>query len=265
MEPLTAYLIGTGLSIGAQTINTAIQNRRGKKEAEKASALEEELRATGMPKMETPEEYFQLYEQAKENKAANLAIENAKSNMATVTDALSAGGSRALLGGLNQVSRQTTGDIYNIAAKADQQELGALETLANAQARTGQLNTQLGATQYMQDLQGAQMAYQAGRQMQASAVDNLGATVSTFGQGMANQALPGLIAKTGMKTPGEFSHDDNPIDLVRNGEKIGEATGGEYIFNPDQSKKMRELAEKEKSPLGRYVVSLLNRFDKKAQ
>ena len=101
--------------------------------------------------------------------------------------------------------------------------------------------------------------------MQAGATDNMASTFSALGQSAANQALPGLIGEDGMKTPGEFSHDENPIDLVRNGEKIGEATGGEYIFNPDQSKKMRELAEKEKSPLGKYVVSLLNRFDKKAQ
>ena len=265
MDPATLYLLGTLGSIGVQGIASGIQGMQGRKEARKAEALEEELRATGMPKMETPEEYFQLYEQAKENKATKLAIENAKANMSTVTDALSAGGSRALLGGLNQVSRQTTGDIYKIAAAGEQQELGALETLANAQARTNQLNTQLGATQYMQDLQGAQMAYQAGRQMGATATDNMASTISAFGQSAANQALPGLIGEDGMKTPGEFSHDDNPIDLVRNGEKIGEATGGEYIFNPEQSEKMRELAEKEKSPLARYVVSLLNRFDKKAQ
>ena len=265
MDPFTLFLIGTGVRLGAQVIASGIQVMHGRKEAIKSESREEELRAAGMPKMETPEEYFQLYEQAKENKAANLAIENAQANMATVTDALSTGGSRALLGGLNQVSRQTTGDIYNIAAKADQQRLGALETLANAQQRTSQLNTQLGATQYMQDLQGAQMAYQAGRQMGATATDNMASTFSALGQSAANQALPGLIGEDGMKTPGEFSHDDNPIDLVRNGEKIGEATGGEYIFNPEQSEKMRELAEKEKSPLGRYVVSLLNRFDKNAK
>lgn len=73
------------------------------------------------------------------------------------------------------------------------------------------------------------------------------------------------FGKDGMKTPGEFSHDSNPIDLVKDGEKIGEATGGEYIFNPTQSKKMKELASKEKSPLAKYVVGLLNKFDKKAE
>lgn len=37
-------------------------------------------------------------------------------------------------------------------------------------------------------------------------------------------------------TPGEFSHDTNPIDMVaEDGTKVGEVTGGELIFNPDQS------------------------------
>ena len=68
-----------------------------------------------------------------------------------------------------------------------------------------------------------------------------------------------------MKTPGEFSHEKNPIDLVQDGKKIGEATGGEYIFNPEQSEKMRELAEAEKSPLSKYVIGLLNKFDNQAR
>jgi hypothetical protein len=45
------------------------------------------------------------------------------------------------------------------------------------------------------------------------------------------------------KTPGEFSHDDNPIDIVQEGAKIGEMTGGEYIFNPKQAEEMRKLSE----------------------
>lgn len=42
----------------------------------------------------------------------------------------------------------------------------------------------------------------------------------------------------GMVTPGEFNHDTNPIDLIHNGEKIGEATGGEAIVNSEQMKKI---------------------------
>lgn len=76
------------------------------------------------------------------------------------------------------------------------------------------------------------------------------------------------------KTDGEFSHKKNPIDLVQDGQKVGEATGGEYIFNPEQSKKMNELAKKateggSKSQkanamqkLAKFVRTTLKRFEK---
>lgn len=51
--------------------------------------------------------------------------------------------------------------------------------------------------------------------------------------------------KAPMVTPGEFSHDTNPIDMVaEDGTKVGEVTGGELIFNPDQSETIEELVEK---------------------
>lgn len=39
----------------------------------------------------------------------------------------------------------------------------------------------------------------------------------------------------GMMTEGAFNHNTNPIDLVQDGQKVGEATGGEYILNPEQA------------------------------
>lgn len=85
-----------------------------------------------------------------------------------------------------------------------------------------------------------------------------------------------LNAKKGavVKTDGAFSHKKNPIDLVQNGEKVGEATGGEYIFNPEQAEQMYELAEKategrsksEKTnamqKLAKFVRRTLKRFEK---
>ena len=79
------------------------------------------------------------------------------------------------------------------------------------------------------------------------------------------------------KTKGEFSHEKNPIDLVQNGQKVGEATGGEYIFNPQQSEKMKELAKQATEArsedkrlsamekLAKFVRELLNRFEKDTQ
>ena len=72
-------------------------------------------------------------------------------------------------------------------------------------------------------------------------------------------------------TPGKFSHETNPIDLVqKNGngedEKIGEMTGGEAIVPPKNVKQIRNMIAKKD---GKSLVSLMNRlltkWDKEAE
>ncbi len=66
---------------------------------------------------------------------------------------------------------------------------------------------------------------------------------STTGMGLSaaqRAQMPfmfGRFKKGGMTTPGEFSHKSNPIDIMKDGAKIGEMTGGEAILNPEQQKK----------------------------
>ena len=264
MDPITiAALAGVNLA------TTGYQMYMGNKEAKKAEEAEKQLRDQGLPKMETPEEYFDLYEKYKEGKASQLAIENAQMNFANVSDTLlKAGGSRGAQS-LLTASRQNTQDIYGIAAAQEQNELMGLEKLAGANMTTNQINTQNEANLFMTDLAATGAAYQAGKQMQANALNQLGATATSAllanAQMKNNYEIAELKGEKGMKTPGEFSHEKNPIDLVQDGKKIGEATGGEYIFNPEQSEKMRELAEAEKSPLSKYVIGLLNKFDNQAR
>ena len=57
MDPITiAALAGVNLA------TTGYQMYMGNKEAKKAAEAEQQLRDQGLPKMETPEEYFDLYE-----------------------------------------------------------------------------------------------------------------------------------------------------------------------------------------------------------
>jgi len=43
----------------------------------------------------------------------------------------------------------------------------------------------------------------------------------------------------------KFSHDENPIHMIdKDGEKVGEMTGGEYILNPKHSGDIKKLVEK---------------------
>jgi hypothetical protein len=78
--------------------------------------------------------------------------------------------------------------------------------------------------------------------------------------------FPSKMKKGGMvdsskalKTPGDFSHKSNPIDVIKDGKKIAEMTGGEYIFNPKQSQKLRNLSEGGTSTLHKFVRELLSK------
>lgn len=65
-----------------------------------------------------------------------------------------------------------------------------------------------------------------------------GLPTPTFGSGSGG-GMYGLFGKNGgMLTKGAFSHETNPIDIMQNGAKVGEMTGGEAILNPDQQKKV---------------------------
>ena len=66
-----------------------------------------------------------------------------------------------------------------------------------------------------------------------------------------------------MKTPGAFSHKKNPIDIMKDGKKIAEATGGEYIFNPKQMSNIKKfVSTNDKNRLHSYVRSLIKKFEK---
>jgi|TARA_R110000765_G_scaffold352050_1_gene442001 hypothetical protein len=62
-----------------------------------------------------------------------------------------------------------------------------------------------------------------------------------------------------IKTPGEFSHDSNPIDVMRGGAKIAEMTGGEFVINPDQAAGMEDAyGRAKKNPSKKNLMELFN-------
>ena len=46
-----------------------------------------------------------------------------------------------------------------------------------------------------------------------------------------------------IQTPGEFNHNSNPIQMIQDGEIIGEMTGGEYVLNPEQADKIAKQSK----------------------
>jgi len=63
------------------------------------------------------------------------------------------------------------------------------------------------------------------------------------------------------KTPGEFSHDSNPIDIMQDGAKIGEMTGGEGIVSPEDLGKLEQLAGEGKTSLHKFVRRLIKKLE----
>lgn len=72
-----------------------------------------------------------------------------------------------------------------------------------------------------------------------------------------------IEAEEGGVTPGEFSHEENPIDMVQDGEKIGEATGGELILPPKDVEAVRSaLDEGDKDAAFKLMEELVAKYDK---
>jgi len=245
---ITGAAIQGGLGI-AQSIYGGIQAKRARKEMER-------VRATA-PSLDTPSEYMKLYKESFNNDLLKRQMESLKSTTASSIGALGSAGGRALLGGIQGVSANQIQGAQSAIDTQQLRQMGALEKLAGANRDTQQMKE----NRYNQDLKMAQGFFDAGMQ-------NLGAGVGAFGSSVA-----GLIeadknekkAENGgvVKTNGKFSHKENPIHMVQGGKKVGEMTGGEYIFNPEQMSNIKKLSKDNPQKLSSYIKSLIKKFNNK--
>jgi len=87
-------------------------------------------------------------------------------------------------------------------------------------------------------------------------------TENEYGGRIKAEAGMRYMADEGFKTKGEFNHDTNKKAVIdeENGEKEAELTGGELVFNPDQSQAMEELIEKgDEKGLLEFMKELLSK------
>ena len=248
--PVKKYAIGgliggaaqAGLGIG-QAIYGGIQARKAGREMDRLLA--------SAPKLELPSAYQEYADKAMDQAALRAQTEAINRRLATSTQALSQAGGRALLGGLqSQVTAANEAEIQAQDAQR-QREMQGLQVLGGAQQQLAGMKESR-----------FQMQYGEAQQAQQAALQNIGAGIGAAASGAItagtsyekemfkknnggklkydwDAANMGPVAKRGMKTEGEFSHDKNPLYLVnKNGDVTGEATGGEYIVNPEQAKKI---------------------------
>ena len=284
MDPITIALLSAQALAGAGKAAFGVaQQSQGRKAL--AGAYEA---PTGKPS-----EYADMLREARSSDIAQRRIDEINRSMSTSTSALQRSGSRGVIGGIGAVTE--AGSRAKTAALTAQQTeiMRALErgTIGAEYER------QRGVARQTREETAAQNAISAGITNVAGGIGDIGmAAVTSLDAKKANKKVepkkankkvePKIqptvdfskseltreeqdkleaayeIAKKGMKvkkTPGEFSHSTNPLDIMQEGAKIGEMTGGEYIFNPSQAKEMKKLASSGNTDLHKFVKSLLNK------
>jgi len=300
-------VLGAAISGLTGLVTGTIDAIKGAEEREDLLDEEKRLRATA-PTIETPAAFRQAVKDSYDRGLLEQQNKLAQQALGTSVGALGQAGGRTLLGGIGGATQRFGQQTQQAALAQAEKQAQALARLGAAEERTGvrkeqRFQTDLKRTQALTDAarKREQAGYGALAGGAAGALGILGtagltkgkdgfgeslgkllsAGAGNVGGGLSLAALQRLLGgatntkeKGGvMRTKGEFSHDSNPIDLVQNGEKVGEATGGEYIFNPQQSKKMYALAEKAtsasgsakkkaQSQLAKFVRSTLKRFEK---
>jgi hypothetical protein len=279
MDPLTMLGIGAatnliggiaGYSAEKKALNKQIEDAdRNRIAQEKAAAA---ARA-GLPSYSLGRGARQAYMMSQQDKAGDIALREQQRAQGAGLGALQAGGARSLIGGAAGMARQSSLAMDKILAGQQARRAAGQQQFADAEQGILDKNVadqrELGMFDYGRALQFADQARLSGEaargQRDAARANMFQDVISGIG-GAAQIGAQALSAEDGAKikeTPGEFSHKSNPIDLIRNGKKIGEATGGELIFNPEQSGKIEKLASEGKSPLHKYLRVLFKEFNSK--
>lgn len=261
MNPLALALGTIGEGIGAlgqaKTLKSQEElygklGREGEADADRLQAQRQGMYSVGP----TMRKYMQY---SMQDPTADLLRQEAQRQSGTAVGALKAGGARALLGGLGAQQQVAASSMAKIGADEYARKTGAMSTVGqmeeqNRAEQRGDIGYDLGLAR-QQASSGMMGAFQAKQQRKQLGYDFASGLFDLGGQA----AGAGLFAKgkKGMKTPGEFSHDSNPINLMQDGAKVGEVTGGEYVVNPEQAAKIAKQSK--------FAAQLFRKFEKESR
>jgi hypothetical protein len=259
---LTEGQIG-GLATAAGGLAGIIAGATGRgsinRDIESAKQNVENIKAS-QPSIATPSAYYDAVKNAYDQRLMQMRTQDINRSLATTTQAAQQYGSRGL-GAVMQAQQQAQQQMRTEAATQQQAQTQAMMNLGQAEQMTQQMQD----TQYGRNLE---YAYDE-KSLAEARLDNkkqqLASGVAGVLEGAAKFSI-GLMKEGGMvqKTPGEFNHDTNEMYVVdENGRDMNIAlTGGEYVINPRDAKKLKEMAGDGKTSLHRFVNKLVTRFEK---
>ena len=300
MDPITAAALisgGTALLSGvAGGIGARRQSRRQEGRAQDALARATEIKDAAMAAREQgygmAPSYADLRKLVNQDPTSDYLRQQAMRQEAGQLQALAGGGARALLGGTQAVARGTADAMARIAADEQVRKAAGLQTIGRVEQRIQEqkladargdlaLGRGLEAEALGAQAQSEELRAAGNQAMAQGAIQGLGSAAIAYGnqevdgggtrffgqeglQGIDPELL-GLFLKDGGimrgKTPGEFSHDSNPIDIMQDGAKIGEMTGGEGIVSPEDLGKLEQLAGEGKTSLHKFVRRLIKKLE----
>ena len=261
---------------GAQALQGMAQRRNAKAEMERLKAI--------APSLDTPSQYYENYKNAYDNAMASMETDSINRAYSSSLSALQGAGGRAVVGGLPAIEQQRQGAQNQMLAQERQMRLNAGNQLAAAEDATVRRKFE----QSINDQSMANEAFQAGTQNVGNALLGAGENLAymyaagdggnsdddgggsgdgmgffkklntrrKFRRGQTTSTDGQYMAENGMMTPGEFSHKSNPIDLVQDGQKIGEATGGEFIINKEQAASIAKQSDFAKNLFKKFAKNI---------
>ena len=234
-------------------IYNIVQGRKAAKQAREdlATAM------SNRPDLSASTAFADAERNAYSKKMLNMQRQSLQRNLASGIQAASAD-PRVLAASLQGMQRQAAmGEQQAMNVQAQQQMQASL-----ARGRAEQQATQMKEARSQGDIERESQNLASARQAIGTGIGQVGSGVGS----VAGSVYGFTNAKEGAavpKTPGAFSHKTNPIDIVRKGNKIGEMTGGEYIFNPSQVEKIKgHVSKGNKEQLHKYMKSLIKKFEK---
>ena len=170
---------------------------------------------------------------------------------------------RNVLAGVQALEGQAAKQRTGLLGMQQQAKTRAMENLAREQQMAE--TQRLGVAE--SELKGIQAEKAAGTQNIFGGIEDIASGIgqmSPSGGEDAPETKEGgkIDSKEGGVTPGKFDHDSNPIDMVKDGEKIGEATGGELILPPDDVQEIRMALDKgDKESAFELMERLVAKYD----
>jgi len=262
MNDLTAGQIG-GIATAAGGLAGIIAGATGrgkiKSDIEAAKQNVDKIKAT-QPSIATPSAYYDAVKNAYDQRLMQMRTQDINRSLATTTQAAQQYGSRGL-GAVMQAQQQAQQQMRAEAATQQQAQTQAMMNLGQAQQMTQQMqDAQYGRNlEYAYDEKAlAEARLDQKKQQLSSGVAGVIEGAAQFGAGFFEEG--GKV----QKTPGEFDHDTNEMYVVdEEGRDMNIAlTGGEYVINPRDAKRLKQLAGNGKTSLHRFVNKLVIRFEK---